>query len=60
MGQSLDGFSFSLCSTLCLHIRSCEYFVTPSNDQSIHTLVFLLIELHVVYELYLGYSEFLG
>jgi len=30
MGQFLDGLSFSLCSTLCLHISSCEYFVPPS------------------------------
>jgi hypothetical protein len=28
VGQSLDGLSFSLCSTLCLHISSWEYFVT--------------------------------
>jgi hypothetical protein len=27
VGQSLDGLSFSLCSTLYLHICSCEYFV---------------------------------
>ena len=27
VGQSLNGFSFSLCSTLYLHICSCEYFV---------------------------------
>ena len=27
VGQSLDCLSFSLCSTLCLHICSCEYFV---------------------------------
>jgi hypothetical protein len=30
----------------------------PSKkDQSIHTLVFFLLEFHVVCELYLGYSE---
>jgi hypothetical protein len=58
--QSLDSLSFSLCSTLCLHICSHEYFVTPAkNDQRTHTFVFLLLELHVVCELYLGYSEFL-
>jgi hypothetical protein len=27
VGQSLDGLSFSLCSTRCLYISSCEYFV---------------------------------
>ena len=42
---------------LCIHICSCEYFVPLSKkDQSIHTLVFLLLELHVVCELYPGYS----
>ena len=36
-----------------------EYFVSPSKkDQSTHTLVFFLLELHVVFELYHGYSEF--
>ena len=29
--QSMDGLSFSLCSTLCLHISSPEYFVPPSK-----------------------------
>jgi hypothetical protein len=29
-GQSVDGLSFSLSSTLCLHISSCEYYVPPS------------------------------
>ena len=36
-------------------------FCYPSKkDWSIHTLIFLLLELHVVCELYLGYSELLG
>ena len=55
-------FSLTLLSssqippTLSLH----EYFVPLSKkDWSIHTLVFLL-EIHVVCELYLGYSELLG
>jgi hypothetical protein len=30
------------------------------KDQSGHTLVFLLLELHVFCKLYLGYSELLG
>jgi hypothetical protein len=37
------------------------YFVPPSKkDQSIHTLVFLLLEFRVVRELYLGYYKLLG
>ena len=61
MGQSLDDLSFSLCSILCLRISSHENFVPPSKkDQGINTLVFLLLESHVVSELYLGYSELLG
>jgi hypothetical protein len=40
---------------------SWEYFVPPSKkDWSIHTLVFLLIEFHMVCELYLEYSKLLG
>ena len=36
-------------------------FCTPcKKHQSIHTFVFFLLELHVVCELYLGYSELLG
>jgi hypothetical protein len=61
VGQSLDGLSFSLCSTLCLCNSSHGYFVPPSKkDRSIHTVVFLLLEFHVICELYLGYSEHLG
>ena len=59
--QSLDGLYFSLSSTLYLCIPSYGYFVSPSKkDQSIHTFVFLLFELHVVCELYLGYSKLLA
>jgi hypothetical protein len=58
VGQSLNGLSSSLCSTLCLCISSHEYFVPFSKkDRSIHSLVFLLLELYVVCVLYLGYSE---
>jgi hypothetical protein len=47
--------------TLCLCIFSHGYFVSPSKkEQSIHTLVFLLLKLHVFSELYLGYFELLG
>ena len=36
--QSLDGLSFSFCSTLCLHICSCEYFISlPKKDQKAPT-----------------------
>jgi hypothetical protein len=52
-------------SVSALHLVSIfpamSIFVPPSKKvQSIHTLVFLLLELHVVCELYLGYSELLG
>jgi hypothetical protein len=34
---------------------------SPSKkDRSIHTVVFLLLELHVAHELYPGHSELLG
>jgi hypothetical protein len=52
---------FNIWSILWIHICSSEYFVPHSKkDLTTHTLVFLLLELHVVYELYLGYSELLG
>ena len=61
VGQSLDGHLFSFCSMLYLCNSFHGYFVFPSKkDQSIHTLVFLLLEFHVFCELYLGYSELLG
>ena len=61
VGQSLDVLSFSLCSKPSLCNTSHECFVSPyKRKRSIHTLVFLLLELHVVYELYLEYSELLG
>ena len=61
VGQSLDGLSFRLCSTLFLHIYSHEYFIPLSKkDGGTHTLVFLLLELHVLYELYLAYCQILG
>ncbi|KRY63794.1 hypothetical protein T11_4303 [Trichinella zimbabwensis] len=34
--------------------------MNPKKDLGIHTLVFLLLKLHVVCELHLGYSEILG
>jgi hypothetical protein len=61
VGQSLDGLSFSLYSTLCFCISSHGYFIPPSKkDWSVHTVLFLLLELYVVSELYLRYSELLG
>jgi hypothetical protein len=49
VGQSLDG----LCSTLCFHISSGGYFVPHSKkDQSILTLVCILLEIHMICELY--------
>ena len=58
VGQSLDGPSFSLFSTLCICISSCQYFVPCfKKDQSFYTLAFLL-EFHLFFELYLGYSNF--
>jgi hypothetical protein len=63
LGESVSGWSF--LHSLLLHFFS----VSPSmgvlfphfkKDQSIHTMVFLLLEFHVVCELFLGYSELLG
>jgi hypothetical protein len=46
---------------LGLHIYSCVYFVPLyKNDQRTYTLVFLLLELHVVCEVYLRYSKLRG
>jgi hypothetical protein len=57
--QSLDGPSFRLSSnlSLCNSFHGC--FV-PMKGQSDHTLVFDLLEFHVLCNLYLGYSKFLG
>ena len=57
VGQSLNGHSFSLCSTFCLCNSFHGYFVPPpKKNRSIHTLVFLLLEFHVVCDLYLCFS----
>ena len=61
VGRSLDGLSFRLCSILCLHICSHEYFVLLSKKVwSTHALVFLFLVLNVGCELYLGYSKLWG
>ena len=52
-----NGLSFSLCSTLCVCNSSLGSFVSSSKKD--HTLVFLFLDLHVVCELYYGYSELL-
>jgi hypothetical protein len=61
MGQSLRGRSFCLISKLCLCNSLHGYFVPHSKEgQSLHALVFLLVESHMFCKLYLGYSKFLG
>jgi hypothetical protein len=58
--QSLDGPSFRLSSKLCLCNSFYGCFVPNSKKgQSVHTLVFVLLEFHVFCKLYLGYSKFL-
>ena len=61
-GRAVSGwFSFSLCSTLFLCNFFHGYFVLPSKkDRSIHTVVLLVLEFHVDYELHLGYFKLLG
>jgi hypothetical protein len=61
LGQSIHGQSFRLCSELCLCNSIHGYFVPHSKKkQSIHTLVFFLLEFYVFSKLYFGYSKFLG
>jgi hypothetical protein len=56
VGQSLDDSSFGLCSELCLCNSFHGYFVPHSKkEQSIHTLVFLILEFHRFCKMYLGY-----
>ena len=53
-----------ISSVSALHfvcISSYGYLDSPSEKyRSIHTVVFLLLELHLVYELHLGYYKILG
>jgi hypothetical protein len=52
--QSLDGPSFRLSSKLCLCNSFHGCFVPNSKKgQSVHTLVFVLLEFHVFHKLYL-------
>jgi hypothetical protein len=61
VGQSLNGSSFCLSSKLCLCVSFHACFAPYSKKgQSVHTLVFLLLEFHVFCKLYLRYSKFLG
>jgi hypothetical protein len=39
---------------------SMDTFLHSKKEQSIHILVFLLLEFHVLCKLYLRYSKFLG
>jgi hypothetical protein len=52
--QSLDGPSFLLSSKLCLcnSFHGC-FVLNSKKGQSVHTLVFILIEFHVFCKLYL-------
>ena len=56
-GGAVSGWPF-LQSLLHTVFPMAQYFVPPSKKT--HTLAFLLLELHVVCELYLGYLELLG
>jgi hypothetical protein len=59
LSRAISAWSFRLASELCPCYSVHGYFVHHSkNDQSIHTLVFLLLEFHVFCKLYLGYSKF--
>ena len=60
--QSLDGPSFPLSSKLCLcnSFHGCFFPILRRGRQSVHTLVFILLEFHVFCKLYFGYSKFLG
>ena len=50
----------TLCSFYRLALSHGCFYLISNNDQSIYILVFLHLELHMVCELYLGYSELLG
>jgi hypothetical protein len=52
--QSLDGASFRLSTKLCI-CKSLHVCFVPNSKkgQSVHTLVFVLLEFHVFCKLYL-------
>ena len=49
----------TLCSFYWLAVSHWYFDPLSNKDESIHILVFLLLELHVICELYLGYAELL-
>jgi hypothetical protein len=53
-------FLQSLLNTLSPYLLLLVFCSPSKKDRSTHTLVFLLIELHMVCELYPGYMELLG
>jgi hypothetical protein len=58
-GSSLDGPSFHLNSKLCLCNSFHGCFVPNSkNGQSVHTLVFILLEFHMFANCILGFLSF--
>jgi hypothetical protein len=61
-GGTVSGWPFLqfLLYTLSLHLFLCVFCYHSKKDQSTYTLVFFLIELHVVCEFYPGYLELLG
>ena len=59
LGQSLSGFFFSLCSTICLCISYHGYFAPPSKmDRIIYTLVFLFLSFMSSVNCSLGIASF--
>ena len=66
VGKSLDWTAFSSVSALnivsifCLVSPPMGFVPLSKKDQTIYTLVFLLLAFHMVCELYIGYSELLG
>ena len=61
-GGTVSGWPFlqSLLYTLSAYFLTWVFFSPSKKDRSTHTLVLLLLELHVVCELYLGYFELWG
>jgi hypothetical protein len=61
-GRAVSGWPFlqSLFHTFSLYLLPWVFCSPSKKDHSTHTLIFHLVELHVVCELCLGYSELLG
>ena len=60
VGQSLDGLSFRFSPHFVSVFASMRIFPLSRKDSRTYTFVLPLLELHVICELYLGYSEILG